>query len=130
MSDRMAGDSGFWFRALSCHRHAMNSADAWRRMIGICLLSLAAGMLVWGLSVLRTRLEGIAFVFYWLSCAVFTLLAMIVALLDLRATRLRAQREHRALMNQTLAAIASAKNAPPNRESASSPATHGGTPTG
>ena len=73
-----------------------------RRWLGLFFLALAFGLLVWGQTVLRNRLTGVAFLIYWACCFVFTLAAIITALLDVRATRKRAQEEHNALMRRTL----------------------------
>jgi hypothetical protein len=83
------------------------SADSMRRWLGLLFLALAFGMLVWGQTVLRKRLEQhfILFVCYWAGCFVLTLAAIITALLDLRATRKRARREHEDLIQRTLEQI-------------------------
>ena len=79
-----------------------NSADALRRWLGLLFLALAFGFLVWGQTVLRDRLKGVPFLLYWFFCFLFTLAAIITALLDVRATRKRAQREHEDLVQRTL----------------------------
>jgi hypothetical protein len=81
-----------------------NSADALRRWFGLLFLALAFGMLIWGQTVLRTRLEHrlTLFVFYWSGCFIFTFAAIVIALLDLRATRKRARQEHDKLLRRTL----------------------------
>jgi len=73
-----------------------------RRWFGLLFLALAFGMLVWGQTVLRERLKGVPFLIYWSVCFVFTLAAIITALLDVRATRKRARREHEELIQRTL----------------------------
>ena len=78
------------------------SADGLRRWLGLLFLALSFGFLVWGQTVLRERLKGTAFLVYWGCCFLLTLAAIIVALLDLRATRRRAQREHRELVQRTM----------------------------
>ena len=78
------------------------SADALRRWFGLLFLALAFGMLIWGEIVLRDKLHGIAYLIYWAICFVFTLAAIITALLDMRATRKRARAEHNALLEKTL----------------------------
>ena len=78
------------------------SADALRRWLGLLFLALSFGFLVWGQTFLRDRLKGTAFLAYWGCCFLFTLAAIIVALLDLRATRRRAQREHDELIQRTM----------------------------
>jgi hypothetical protein len=78
------------------------SADALRRWLGLLFLALSFGFLVWGQTVLRERLKGPAFLAYWGCCFLFTFAAIVIALLDLRATRKRAQREHQELIRRTL----------------------------
>lgn len=79
-----------------------NSADALRRWLGLLFLALAFGFLIWGQTVLRDRLKGVAFLLYWFCCFLFTIAAIITALLDVRATRKRARREHEDLVQRTL----------------------------
>lgn len=78
------------------------SADALRRWLGLLFLALAFGLLVWGQTVLRERLTGLAFLIYWALCFLFTLAAIVTALLDMRATRRRAREEHDELVRRTL----------------------------
>jgi hypothetical protein len=65
----------------------MSTADARRRWFGLLFLILAGGMLIWGLTLLDRHLVGWGFVVYWLVCLLFTLAAMMVALIDWRAVR-------------------------------------------
>jgi hypothetical protein len=76
-------------------------AEARRRWFGLLYLALAAGMLIWGETLLKSSLKGLVFVFYWLGCFVFTGLAMLAALLDMRATRRRTRDERRKLLERT-----------------------------
>jgi hypothetical protein len=80
------------------------SADAMRRWFGLLFLALAFGMLIWGQTVFRSRLEQSPklFVFYWTGCFVVTFAAIVTALLDMRATRRRARQEHEKLIERTL----------------------------
>jgi membrane protein implicated in regulation of membrane protease activity len=78
-----------------------NSADALRRWLGLLFLVLAFGLLVWGQTVLRDRLAGVTFLAYWGACFLFTIAAIITALLDVRATRKRARKEHEELLQRT-----------------------------
>ena len=90
---------------VSCYFKFMSgSADAWRRWFGLLFLTLAAGMLIWGQTVLRPYLDHRAFLFlaYWFVCFVLTLVAIAVALLDIRITRLRARHEREQLLRHTL----------------------------
>jgi membrane protein implicated in regulation of membrane protease activity len=83
------------------------SPDAMRRWFGLLFLALAFGMLVWGQTVLSGKLERekIVFVIYWFVCFLFVIAAIVTALLDVRATRRRAQREHEELVRRTLEQI-------------------------
>jgi hypothetical protein len=82
-----------------------SSADALRRWFGLFFLAMAFGLLIWGQTVLRDKLKGIPFLVYWLSCFVFTVAAIVTALLDMRATRKRARQEHEDLIQRTLEEI-------------------------
>ena len=87
-----------------------SSADALRRWCGLLFLALAFGMLVWGQTVLRDKLSGVAFLIYWSVCFVFTFAAIITALLDMRATRKRARAEQQELLRRTLDEIENEKS--------------------
>jgi len=77
-----------------------NPADARRRWFGAFFLIVAAGMLIWGQTLLKPYLEGLGFVIYWLSCMVFTGLAMLTALLDIWAVRRRTRDQQRDLLRR------------------------------
>jgi hypothetical protein len=77
-----------------------DSAEARRRWFGLFFLVVAAGMLIWGETIFRPRLTGLVFVFYWLACFVLTGLAIVIALVDLRATRRRGREEQRHLLER------------------------------
>lgn len=79
-----------------------SSADALRRWCGLLFLALAFGMLIWGQTVLRDKLSGVAFLVYWSICFVLTFAAIITALLDMRITRKRARAEQQELLRKTL----------------------------
>ena len=79
-----------------------NSADAMRRWLGSFCLVVAAGMLIGGQTVLKARLDGLMFLFYWLACFGFTMAAIFIALLDVRAVRRRNRDEQRELIHRTL----------------------------
>ena len=82
-----------------------SSADALRRWLGLLFLALAFGLLIWGQTVLRDSLKGVAFLAYWGCCFIFTLAAIITALLDVRATRRKAREEQDNLIRRTLEEI-------------------------
>ena len=59
-------------------------------------------MLILGLTVVETRLSGVALIAYWLGCFVFTGLAAGFALLDAARIRAEQRAEQRALIEGTL----------------------------
>jgi len=63
-------------------------------------LIIAAGMLIWGQTILKPHLAGAGFVIYWLMCMGFTGLAMFTALLDLWAVRRRTRDQQRELLRR------------------------------
>lgn len=62
-------------------------------------------MLILGMTVLKNRLRLQTFLYYWLICMLVTGLTLVIALLDLRAVRLRSRCEQAELMNRTLLEI-------------------------
>jgi len=89
-----------------------NSADARRRWLGLFFLTISAGMLIWGQTILQPHLKGLVFAVYWLSCFGFTFVTIFIALLDVRAVRKRLmeeQREQAELLRRTLEDIEKAK---------------------
>jgi len=79
-----------------------NSAQAWRRWFGLLFLALSFGLLIWGQTVLKTRLEGAGFLLYWATCFLFTLLAIATALLDILLVRRQSRLERRELLKKAL----------------------------
>ena len=71
---------------------------------GLCLLA-AIVMLVADDTLLKGRLTGFAALAYWLGCFGLTIIAIIVAFVDLRSVRMETQKEHRALFESTLQKI-------------------------
>src|SRR5437773_4366614 len=86
-----------------------NAADARRRWFGVFFLIIAAGMLIWGQTILKPHLEGAGFVIYWLACMGFTALAMLSALLDVWAVRRRSRHQQRRLLRKIFEEGASKK---------------------
>lgn len=82
-----------------------NSADALRRWLGLFCLAVAAGLLIWGQTILKPLLEGLAYIFYWGICFFFTFAAIVIAMLDMRAVRQRTCREQAELIQKTLEKI-------------------------
>ena len=70
-------------------------------------------MVVAGQTVLKSRLQDVGFLVYWLICFLLTGLAIFVALIDARALRQRTRSEARNLLQSTLDEIATdARNKP------------------
>jgi membrane protein implicated in regulation of membrane protease activity len=80
----------------------ISPVDARRRWFGLFFLLVAAGMLIWGLTLLKARLTGLGFVAYWLACLGSTALALLTALLDARTVRRRLREENRELFHRTV----------------------------
>jgi len=70
------------------------------RWFGSFFLIMAAGQLIWGQTLLKPYLSGLAYIFYWLICLVFTGLAMIMALLDMRSIRIHIHEQHRQIIKK------------------------------
>jgi membrane protein implicated in regulation of membrane protease activity len=83
----------------------MDSADAMRRWLGLFCLTMAAGMLIWGQTLLKPLLEGWLYIGYWTLGFIFTFGAIVIALLDIRALRRRTRREQKELLERTLAEV-------------------------
>ena len=98
------------------------SRDAQRRWLGGICLAISAGMLGLGMTVLKGRLRPQTFLYYWLICMIVTAVTLIIALLDLRAVRLRARCEQAELMNRTLLEIEREKQRKTRGESENPPA--------
>ena len=92
-------------------------ADARRRWLGMFCLTMAAGMLTWGLIVLGSHLQGYWFLLYWAVCFLFTIAALFIALLDMRAVRRRMRSEQQDLLHSTLAEIAKPRDETPRASS-------------
>jgi hypothetical protein len=91
-----------------------------RRWVGAIIVLAAVAMVICGETVLRDRMGPFATLLYWMGCLVLTSLAIVVALLDVRALRNRTRLEERALFESTLKKIQSeleARPRPPNRSS-------------
>lgn len=85
----------------------VSKAQAWRRWIGLVFLALAFGMLVWGQTVLKSRLSGMVFVFYWLGCFLFTFLALMTSALDIWLIRRKQRKERTNLVKNTFTKLES-----------------------
>jgi hypothetical protein len=83
----------------------MDSADAMRRWMGLFCLTVAAGMLIWGQTLLKPLLQGWLFICYWGMCFLFVFGAIFIALLDIFALRRRTRREQQELLERTMAEV-------------------------
>jgi hypothetical protein len=77
------------------------SNDARRRWLGIFFLGIAAGLLIWGQTFFEPYLKGVAFIAYYGICFLFTMLAVLTAMLDLWIIRTRTRMERRDLLRKT-----------------------------
>jgi hypothetical protein len=80
-------------------------ATARRRWFGALVLLAALGTLVGGETVLKGKLGGVGFIFYWLGCFAFTCLAIVIAFLDARALRHQTRQAQHDLFQATLKQI-------------------------
>jgi len=78
------------------------TARARRRWFGAILLLLAVGMLVFGEVFLSGRMSALGSLAYWLVCFGLTVLAMLVALADLKILQGHVRQEERELLQSTL----------------------------
>lgn len=81
----------------------LKPVDARRRWWGTFFLTVAAGLLIWGQTILQPKLSGAGFLIYWAFCFLFTGLAIFTALLDVRAMRRQIHKDHRKLIERTIA---------------------------
>lgn len=77
-----------------------------RRITGGMALLGALAMLIAGETLLKGRLQGLAFVSYWLACIALTAVAITAAFLDVRALRRRTRLEQEVLLEETFQGIA------------------------
>lgn len=80
----------------------LDASDVRRRWVGSLCLGVSLLMLILGLTVVNPLLSPALFVAYWALCFLFTVAAMLVALLDIRALRSKTHREHFELLEKTL----------------------------
>ena len=62
-------------------------------------------MLIWGQTILVPYLKGLGFIVYWGFCFLFTIGAIFIALLDVRAVRQRVREEQAHLLRRTIEEI-------------------------
>ena len=78
------------------------TAKSIRRAFGTFCLLAALAMLVAGETWLKGRLSPAGFLFYWLGCFGFTVLAICAALLDAARVRAECRHQQRALFEEAL----------------------------
>lgn len=85
----------------------LTPVDARRRWFGAFFLICSGAMLVWGITLLSNWLvkHPLAFIFYWMTCALFTGLALLIAMLDMFIMRRRSRNEQIALAQKSFAEI-------------------------
>ena len=79
-----------------------NSVDAWRRWLGMFFLTVTAGMLIWGHTILAPYLKGIGFLIYWMVCFLCTIASIVIALLDVHAVLRNIRSERMALLRRAM----------------------------
>ncbi len=76
------------------HRHR-------RRAIGLMMILVSIALVLVGELFLGPRLHGWGYILYWGACAVFTVVALFTALVDMVVVRREAAREERRLLQET-----------------------------
>jgi hypothetical protein len=98
-----------------------SKADVRRRWLGAFFLLAAIGMLIAGETFLRDRLSPVLFLVFWTMCFAFTVLAVLVAFLDVSAVRRRIRAEQRELIENTLRQLAASKGSKSGKKPPESP---------
>jgi len=79
------------------------------RKRGLVFLIIAVVMLILGETVLRSSLQKVPFLIYWMVCFVFTGLAIVFAFLDVAGVQRTAREQQRELLEKTINEIARQK---------------------
>jgi hypothetical protein len=95
--------------------------DVRRRSFGTLFLVLAVTLLIWGQTLLKPHLTGVAFIFYWLACFGAIGLTIGIALWDLRVMRVRWRRHQEELVKRTMLELELKKKAGLSPPSATHP---------
>lgn len=87
-------------------------SDKRRRWFGLLYLLIAGIMLVWGTTWLEPYLSQSSwkFLLYWFACFLITIMAMLVALLDIWIIRTRARQQRQKAAHQAFKKEAKEKN--------------------
>lgn len=105
-----------------------SSTDALRRWLGMFCLAVASGLLIWGQTVFAPYLKGLAFLCYWTLCLLFTLGAIVIALIDIRMLRQRTRQERQDLLIRTLDEIEEESRRVPSAHAEAGQQGHVGSP--
>ena len=80
------------------------------RIVGAFLLTVCAGMLVLGMTILADRLHGLQFALYWSWCLLLAFAAIAVAIFDVLMLRRTVNRKRRELFQREFMSGSSFKN--------------------
>lgn len=94
----------------------MRKSDKRRRWFGLLYLLVAIIMLVWGLTWLGPYLVGWKFLLYWFGCFLVTMMAILVALLDMWIIRIRARQQRNKAAHQVFDEAAESEQDRTDRE--------------
>jgi hypothetical protein len=88
------------------------------RGLALVFMALAGGMLLWGQTVLASRLAGRTFIIYWTLCFLFAGLALIFSVMEIFRLRRGLYRQQKDLLRKTLEEIdrESARHNKPHQE--------------
>ncbi len=77
-------------------------SQQWRRLAAIFTLSITILLLVSGQTFLKSELTGKRYVIYWLFCLLFTVLSILLALVEVRFISEQSRREYKELKDKTI----------------------------
>ncbi len=74
----------------------------WRRWSAVFSLIITILLLISGLTFLKSELFGKSFIIFWLVCLFFTVLSILLALVELRFINYQSKKEQKALIEETV----------------------------
>ncbi len=74
----------------------------WRRWSAVFSLIITIFLLISGLTFFKPKLFGKSFIIFWLICFFFTVLSILLALVELRFINYQSKREQKALIEKTI----------------------------
>lgn len=74
----------------------------WRRWSAIFSLIITICLLISGLTFLEPKLSGKTFIIFWLICFFFTVLSILLALVELRFINYQSRKEQKDLIEKTV----------------------------